>query len=94
MILTYSFLRNHEIGLNQFIIFGLLLVAGNLLGFATGLPGLEQAFNNSSNVIFGTVAHLLVGYFLTYGWQMIVSSLIIGIFLGWMWNKFITNGKG
>ena len=87
MILTYSFLRNREIGLNQVVILGILLAVGNFLGFATGLPGLEQIFNQSSGGIGSWVAYLLVGYIITYGWRIIVSSIIIGVFLGWLWNK-------
>jgi hypothetical protein len=64
-----------------------MLAAGNLLGYATGLPGLEDIFNESSGV-FVSIAYILVGYILTYGLKTIFSSLIIGIFLGWMWYRF------
>jgi hypothetical protein len=65
-----------------------MLAVGNFLGYATGLPGLEEIFNKSSGGIFVWIAYILFGYILTYGWQMIFSSLIIGIFLGWMWYRF------
>ena len=87
MILAYSFFLNQEIRLSQVLIFGLLLAAGNFLGYATGLPGLEAIFDKSLFNISSWLVHLLFGYILTYGWQMIVSSLIIGIFLGWSWFK-------
>jgi hypothetical protein len=87
MILAYSYLRDGTIGGNQILIFGLMLAAGNLLGYATGLPGLEDIFNESSGV-FVSIAYILVGYILTYGLKTIFSSLIIGIFLGWMWYRF------
>lgn len=87
IILAYSFFLNQEIGLSQVLILGLLLAAGNLLGYATGLPGLEEIFDKSSFNISSWLVNLLFGYILTYGWQMIVSSLIIGIFLGWGWYR-------
>ena len=87
MILAYSFFLNEEIRLSQILIFGLMLAAGNLLGYATGLPGLEEIFDKSSFNISSWLVNLLFGYILTYGWQMIVSSLIIGIFLGWRWYR-------
>ena len=87
MILAYSIFQNEEIHLSQVLIFGLLLAAGNFLGYATGLPGLEAIFDKSSFNISSWLVNLLFGYILTYGWQMIVSSLIIGIFLGWGWYR-------
>ncbi len=84
-VLVVAFCRA-TLGLGHWIAFGIILVAGNLLGYAAGLEGLVAAFDEMSHPL--TLPLLLgAGYLVTYGFQSMLAAAATGMFLGFAWYR-------